>query len=123
MADSSKAPWPTELRLKPGGKALVVTFNSGETFEFTAEFLRVESPSAEVQGHSREQRQWIGGKKDVAIREIKPVGNYAARLVFSDGHATGIFPWATLYRYGREHDTIWQAYLSGLAKLGLKREA
>jgi len=123
MAEPNKAPWPTELRLKPGGNVLAVTYNNGESFELDAEYLRVESPSAEVQGHSPTQRQWVGGKKDVTIREIKPVGNYAARLVFSDGHATGIYSWSELLRLGRERETLWPAYLSKLAELGLKREA
>ena len=114
---------PEEIRLRDHGRLLEITYGAGETYALSAEYLRVESPSAEVKGHSREQRQWIGGKKNVAIREIVPVGNYAARLVFDDGHATGIFPWTTLLRYGREHDRLWAEYVAELKKRGLSRDS
>jgi DUF971 family protein len=122
MTDSVKTPWPTELRLRPGGQILAVAFDNGERYELDAEYLRVESPSAEVQGHSPTQRQWPAGKKDVAIREINPVGNYAAKLVFSDGHSTGIYSWTELRRLGRERDKLWPEYLAELKKRGLRRE-
>src|SRR6516165_999710 len=85
---------PTEIRLHKGKTVLAVTFDNGEAFEFPAEFLRVLSPSAEVQGHSAAERKTIGGKRDVAIIEINPVGNYAVRLVFDDMHSTGIYSWS-----------------------------
>src|SRR6476661_9294149 len=90
------ARWPTELRLKRAERRLDITFDDGSSFSLPAEYLRVESPSAEVQGHGPDQRQTVGGKANVAITEILPTGNYAVRLVFSDGHQTGIFTWAYL---------------------------
>src|ERR1700720_682904 len=85
--------WPTELRLRKDKAALTVVFDTGEAFEFPAEFLRVYSPSAEVQGHSPDERKTVGGKRHVKIIEVHPTGNYAVRLVFDDMHSTGIFSW------------------------------
>ena len=114
---------PTELRLKKGGAELAVTFDNGDSVELSAEYLRVESPSAEVQGHSLDQRKWIGGKKDVTITKMEPVGRYAVQLTFSDGHDTGIYPWEVLNHLGKFHTEIWRNYLSKIAERGLKREA
>lgn len=114
--------WPTELRLSKDKRTLTVSFNGGETFELPAEYLRVVSPSAEVQGHSPEQRQTVPGKKNVCIMEIHPTGNYAVRLGFDDLHSTGIYSWDYLYEIGREYDERWAAYLSELAEKGLERE-
>ncbi len=114
--------WPTELRVHDGGSKLAVSFDNGESYDLDAEYLRVESPSAEVQGHSPEQRRWIGGKKNVRIKDIEPVGRYAARITFDDGHDTGIYPWETLHHLGRFHDEIWQIYVAKIAEQGLKRE-
>jgi DUF971 family protein len=116
-------PWPTELRLHKDRKALTVAFDSGETFELSAEYLRVTSPSAEVQGHSPDERKTVAGKKDVGILEVHPVGNYAVRLVFDDMHSTGIFSWDYFLELGREHERRWQDYLDDLAGKGLSREA
>jgi DUF971 family protein len=116
-------PWPTELRLHKDRKALTVAFDSGETFELPAEYLRVTSPSAEVQGHSPDERKTVAGKKDVGILEVHPVGNYAVRLVFDDMHSTGIFSWEYFLELGREHERRWQDYLDDLAGKGLSREA
>ena len=116
-------PWPTELRLHKDRKALTVAFDSGETFELRAEYLRVTSPSAEVQGHSPDERKTVAGKKDVGILEVHPVGNYAVRLVFDDMHSTGIFSWEYFLELGREHERRWQDYLDDLAGKGLSREA
>jgi len=113
--------WPTELRVSRDRKSVTVTFNSGETFALSAEMLRVMSPSAEVQGHAPEQRVTVGGKRDVAVAEMLPVGNYAVRIVFDDGHDTGIFTWSYLARLGRDGDALWQAYLEELAEKGLSR--
>ncbi|GAB4348908.1 MAG: DUF971 domain-containing protein [Oricola sp.] len=113
--------WPTELRVSRDRRTLVVTFNSGESFELSAEMLRVMSPSAEVQGHSPDQRVTVGGKKNVAIAEMAPVGNYAVRIVFDDRHDTGIFSWSYLARLGRDRDDLWKAYLEELAEKGLSR--
>jgi DUF971 family protein len=103
--------WPTELRLDPAKRVLTVSFDSGERFALPAEYLRVESPSAEVQGHSPEQKQVVTGKKDVTITAIDPVGNYAVRLTFDDGHNTGLYSWDWLNMLGREMGTKWAGYL------------
>ena len=116
-------PWPTELRLHKDRKTLTVAFDSGESFDLSAEYLRVTSPSAEVQGHSPDERKTVPGKKDVGILEVHPVGNYAVRLVFDDLHSTGIYSWDYLLELGREHGRIWQDYLDELAGKGLSRES
>jgi DUF971 family protein len=113
---------PTEIRLHKGKTVLAVTFDNGEAFEFPAEFLRVLSPSAEVQGHSAAERKTIGGKRDVSIIEIHPVGNYAVRLVFDDMHSTGIYSWSYFLKLGRGQGRIWREYLDELAAKGLSRE-
>ncbi|MBU6297283.1 MAG: DUF971 domain-containing protein [Alphaproteobacteria bacterium] len=104
-------PWPTELRLDPTKTALTVSFDTGERFALTAEYLRVESPSAEVQGHSPDQKQIVMGKEKVKIAAIEPVGNYAIRIVFDDGHDTGFYSWDYLYELGRDQKGKWAAYL------------
>jgi DUF971 family protein len=114
--------WPTELRLRKDKMALSVVFDSGDAFEFPAEFLRVHSPSAEVQGHSPDERKTIGGKRNVAIIEVHPVGNYAVRLVFDDMHSTGIFSWDYFARLGRDQEPMWRTYLDELAAKGLSRD-
>ena len=115
------SPWPTELRLRKDRKALVVTFDSGESFDLAAEYLRVRSPSAEVQGHSPAERRTVAGKQDVAILEIHPVGNYAVRLVFDDMHSTGIFSWDYLFELGSNRERYWREYLGELAAKNLTR--
>jgi DUF971 family protein len=114
-------PWPTELRLRKDKKALTVAFDSGERFELTAEYLRVRSPSAEVQGHSPDERKTVAGKKNVAILDVHPIGNYAVRLVFDDMHSTGIYSWDYLHGLGHDHADNWQEYLDELAGKGLSR--
>ena len=116
-----KRPWPTEIRLGKDRTTLMVRFDDGTDFALSAEYLRVLSPSAEVQGHSREQRITVPGKQDVAITAVDPVGNYAVRLTFSDGHNTGIFSWSYLRRLGEERETLWREYLAELASKGLTR--
>jgi DUF971 family protein len=106
--------WPTELRLRKDKKALHVAFDNGEAFDLTAEFLRVHSPSAEVQGHSPEERKTVPGKRNVAMLEVQPVGNYAVRLVFDDMHATGIYSWDYLLKIGRSQEHMWRDYLGEL---------
>ena len=113
--------WPSELRLRKDRKALVVAFDSGDTFDLAAEYLRVRSPSAEVQGHSPSERRTVAGKRDVEIIEVHPVGNYAVRLVFDDMHATGIFSWDYLFELGRNREEYWIEYLDELATKGLSR--
>jgi DUF971 family protein len=102
--------WPSELRVKDHGMKLAVTFESGEAFELSAEYLRVESPSAEVKGHGPGQEQLVYGKRQVAITKAEPIGTYAVRLIFSDGHSTGLFTWNYLAKLGRDFKTIWPAY-------------
>ncbi|MEX6506292.1 gamma-butyrobetaine hydroxylase-like domain-containing protein [Jiella sp. M17.18] len=113
---------PEELRVSPDRRMLVVVFPGGARDEFSAEFLRVLSPSAEVQGHAPEQRKTVGGKKDVTIANVLPIGHYAVRIVFSDGHDSGIYTWSYLAELGREKDQRWQGYLAELQAKGLKRE-
>ena len=121
MSDAASKPWPTELRLHKDRKALTIVFDSGESFELSAEYLRVTSPSAEVQGHSPDERKTVPGKKNVEIMEVKAVGNYAVRLVFDDLHSTGIYSWDYLLELGRNRDAYWQDYLDDLAGKGLQR--
>jgi DUF971 family protein len=115
------APWPTELRLHKDRKALAVSFDSGESFELAAEYLRVRSPSAEVQGHSPSERRIVSGKEQVRILELHPVGNYAVRLVFDDMHSTGIFSWDYLFELGANREQYWRDYLAELAEKHLSR--
>jgi DUF971 family protein len=115
------APWPTELRLTKAKDELVVAFDDGQTFELPAEMLRVMSPSAEVQGHSPEQRVLVGGKKNVKITGVLPVGNYAVRLQFDDRHDTGLYAWAYLHKLGANKISLWSAYLDELKAAGKSR--
>jgi DUF971 family protein len=116
------SPWPTELRLHKDRKVLGVTFDDGARFELPAEYLRVRSPSAEVQGHSPAERRTVGGKRNVQILEVHPVGNYAVRLVFDDLHSTGIFSWDYLSELGRNREQYWHDYLGELKEKNLSRE-
>ncbi len=113
---------PTEIRLTKDRRTLIVSFEGGERHELTAEYLRVLSPSAEVQGHSPAERKTVGGKRDVEIIGVEPVGNYAVRLVFDDLHSTGIYTFRHLAELGRDHDTLRARHLEELAEKGLKRE-
>lgn len=119
---TAPSPWPTEMRLHKDRRTLSVAYDNGERFDLPAEYLRVKSPSAEVQGHSPEERQTVGGKRDVMILEILPVGNYAVRLMFDDMHSTGIYSWDYLRDLGAHHETYWQQYLGELAAKNLSRE-
>jgi DUF971 family protein len=114
-------PWPTELRLDKDRRVLTVSFDDGESFALPAEFLRVLSPSAEVQGHSEDQRVTVAGKQNVRISRLEPVGNYAVRIVFDDGHDTGLYVWAYLRELGENQELRWQRYLLDLAAKGLTR--
>jgi DUF971 family protein len=116
------AVWPVELRLKRAEKRLDISFDDGRQFSLPAEYLRVESPSAEVQGHGPGEKTIIAGRAHVGIIELEPVGNYAVRIKFDDLHDTGIFSWDYLYQLGVEYDKRWQAYLVALANRGLSRE-
>jgi len=115
-------PWPTELKLNAAKDALAVTFDNGEQYQLRAEYLRVESPSAEVQGHGPLERQFVPGKRHVKIMRLEPVGHYAVRIVFDDMHDSGLFTWSYLLELGRHHDAKWGAYLGGLIAKGLSRD-
>ena len=121
-ADQKVDPWPTEIRVSADRRALTVGFEGGDVFTLAAEFLRVMSPSAEVQGHTPEQKKTVPGKRDVVILKVEPVGNYAVRIVFDDLHDSGIYGWRLLRRYGREQAALWQAYLDDLAAKGMTRD-
>jgi DUF971 family protein len=114
--------WPTELRLSKDRRTLTVVFEGGESFALPAEYLRVKSPSAEVQGHSAEERKTVPGKRNVAILRVDPVGNYAVRLTFDDMHSTGIFAWDYLRQLGLNQPQYWQDYLDELAAKGMTRD-
>jgi len=116
-------PWPTELRLSKDKKMLTVAFEGGERFALPAEYLRVKSPSAEVQGHSPDERKTVPGKRNVMILEVQPVGNYAIRPVFDDMHSTGIFSWDYLLELGQSQPRYWHDYLDELAAKGMTRDA
>jgi DUF971 family protein len=113
---------PKELRVSKDRKELTVTFADEAPIILAAELLRVLSPSAEVQGHSPEQRVTVPGKRDVAISRVVPIGNYAVRIAFDDLHDTGIYTWQYLKTLGHEKEARWQAYLDELAEKGLSRD-
>jgi len=112
---------PTEIRLNKAKDNLKVSFDDGKEFEFSAEYLRVMSPSAEVQGHSPDQRKTVPGKKSVKISDIEPVGHYAIKIVFDDGHDTGVYSWKHLYEIGEQKDFLWDRYTRELEEQGLSR--
>ena len=123
MSDASEArAWPTELRLHKDRQTLTIAFEDGARFDLPAEYLRVESPSAEVQGHNPDERKTIPGKRHVAILEVLPVGNYAVRLVFDDMHSTGIYSWDFFRQLANEYDQRWAHYLDALKAQNLTRE-
>lgn len=113
---------PTEIKLRQQSRLLVVTFDDGERFEFTHEYLRVHSPSAEVKGHGPGQEKLQVGKEQVGIEAIEPIGHYAVRLVFDDGHDTGLYSWTYLYELGKNQAANWQRYLDRLEAAGYARE-
>ena len=118
---TEERPWPTELRVTDNGTILAVTFDTGESFELDAEFLRVESPSAEVKGHGPGQETIVGGKRHVKITAMEPVGNYAVRITFDDGHSTGLYSWEYLLELSHDQGEIWSDYLEKLEAKGLTR--
>lgn len=113
---------PTEIRVTDKGRLLVITFADLGTFELPAEYLRIESPSAEVQGHNAREKKTVPGKRLVSITGAEPVGNYAIRLQFSDGHNTGLFTWETFANLGQRQTELWGNYLTNLAAMGLSRD-
>jgi DUF971 family protein len=114
--------WPTEIRLTGDGRVLAVSFDEGSRVEIAAEILRVESPSAEVQGHGPTERKVVAGKRNVRIVGVDPVGNYAVRLLFDDGHSTGIYGWPFLRDIGMRQPEIMRDYEARLAEKGLNRD-
>jgi len=114
--------WPVEIRLKTADKTLEIDYDDGSRFTLPAEYLRVESPSAEVQGHGPGDRKIVPGRRHVGILEIESVGNYAVRIKFDDLHDTGIYTWNYLYELGSEFEARWQRYLEALKAHGLSRD-
>ena len=114
--------WPSEIRLQKAEKSLEIDFDDGSTYSLPAELLRVESPSAEVQGHSSNGKKIIFGRRHVGIVSLEPVGHYAIRIHFDDMHDTGIFTWTYLYQLGANRERIWQTYLDALDERGLSRD-
>jgi DUF971 family protein len=115
-------PWPVELRVDRVEKRLTVSFDNGERFTLPAELLRVESPSAEVQGHGPGQKTILAGRRHVGILDLEPIGNYAVRIKFDDLHSTGMYSWRYLYHLGRNQERLWQDYLDALEQRGLSRD-
>ena len=118
----AESPWPTEIRLLADRRTLAITWDDGVRQELPAELLRVESPSAEVQGHSPDQKVVLGGKRGVKILSVDPVGSYAVRLGFDDGHSTGLYEWSYLRRLGEDADAVFSAYVEALTERGLSRD-
>jgi DUF971 family protein len=114
-------PIPTQIRLRRTSRLLEVSFSDGSHFELPFEYLRVHSPSAEVKGHGPGQEVLVLGKQDVGIKAVDPVGQYAVKLVFDDGHDTGLYTWKYLRELGAEREARWLIYLRRLEAAGLKR--
>ena len=117
-----KEPWPTDIKYRKQSKVLQVSFDDGQCFEMPAEYLRVYSPSAEVRGHGPGQEQLQVGKEHVGIKAIEPMGNYAIRLIFDDGHDSGLYTWKLLHALGLERDRKWHTYLQRLEAAGYSRD-
>jgi len=115
-------PHPTELKLHQKSRLLEVSFDNGQRYTLPFELLRVYSPSAAVRGHMPSQAVLQTGKRNVEITDVQPVGNYAVRLVFSDGHDSGLYSWDILYRLGEQQETLWQQYLERLEQAGASRD-
>ena len=123
VAPDERTPHPTEIKLHQASRRLEIAFDSGQRYTLSYEFLRVHSPSAEVRGHGPGQEVLQVGKRDVAIDAVEPIGHYAIRPTFSDGHSTGIYSWEYLYEIAQQHDQLWQRYLDRLARAGQSRDA
>jgi len=122
-AKTKARPWPEEIRLEKNKSIVRAVFDTGDAFELGAEYLRVHSPSAEVKGHGAAKRpRAVSGKRFVQIEDMKAIGNYAVRLVFDDGHDTGLYSWDYLYELGRDEKRLWADYLRRLAEEGSSRE-
>ncbi|CAA7612661.1 gamma-butyrobetaine hydroxylase-like domain-containing protein [Magnetospirillum sp. SS-4] len=118
----TEKPWPEEIKVDKAARTLTVRFSDGKTFVLPAELLRVESPSAEVQGHSPSEKKLVAGRMHVGIIGVEPVGNYAVKLVFDDLHDSGIYTWDYLHALGEQQDAVWAEYLEEMAAAGLSRD-
>jgi DUF971 family protein len=118
----AQSPQPTEIKLHQASRVLEIAFANGRHFRLPYEYLRVHSPSAEVRGHGPGQETLQTGKRDVTITTVEPVGHYALRPTFSDGHDTGIYSWEYLYELAMDHDELWRRYLERLAAAGASRD-
>lgn len=119
---SKESPQPESINLHQKSRILEITFSDGQNFELSCELLRVYSPSAEVKGHGPGQSVLQTGKENVSITRIEPVGHYAVKLIFDDGHETGLYSWAYLYELGENKDALWKDYLQGLSDAGHQRK-
>jgi DUF971 family protein len=120
--ENNTGAWPTDIKVRRAEKTLDIVFNDGTAFSLPAEYLRVESPSAEVQGHGPGQKVLVAGRRHVSIADVEAIGNYAIRIIFDDLHDTGIFSWRYLYQLGAEHDVRWPEFVSALDAAGLNRD-
>lgn len=119
---SGPHPWPVEVKLKQAENILEISYDDASLFRLSAEFLRVNSPSAEVKGHGPGQEVTVSGKRNASITRLDPVGNYALRIHFDDGHDTGLYSWAYFYELGSQQEKLWAEYLGKLAAQGLSRD-
>ena len=122
MNDSATKNWPIEIRIKSKEKTLEIDFDNGESFKIKAELLRVESPSAEIQGHGSGQKVTLAGRRHVGILSVEPVGNYAIKISFDDMHDTGIYSWQYLYDMGANQNDLWHDYLMRVKELAFSRD-
>ena len=118
---AAQKPWPIELRLKRSEAVLRTAFDDGISYDLSAEYLRVMTPSAADRGHGAGQGRTVDGKRGVGIADLSPVGAYAVRIKFTDGHDTGLYTWDELHRLGRDHDRLWADYLARLEREELSR--
>ena len=117
-----ESPQPVSINLHQKSRILEISFSDGQNFELSCELLRVYSPSAEVMGHGPGQSVLQTGKENVSIEKVEPVGHYAVKLIFNDGHNTGLYSWAYLYNLGENKDELWKDYLQGLEDAGYQRQ-
>ena len=121
MSAALARPWPLELRVKRGERLLCITFDDGRHFDLPAEYLRVLTPSAADRGHGAGPGRTVAGKRGVGVTDLTAVGAYAVRILFDDGHDTGLYSWDELYRLGRDYDRLWPEYLARVEREGLSR--
>ena len=122
MSSVDARPWPLELKVSRKARTLAIRFDDGQTFVLPAEYLRVMTPSAEDRGHGAGPGRTVSGKRNVAIRDVRPIGRYAARIDFDDGHDTGLYSWDELWRLGHDQARLWSDYERRLTHEGLSRD-